>query len=98
MAEKVTVRAGERGAYKRELDATGWLSEEVEAAGRFRQGRAPSLRGMLTGTAVIGLFKRGSKTLPKTFVLAVTNDRVVAFKSRGYTENDRDDVTTIMRE
>ena len=57
------------------------LGEEIVAAGELRQGKPPSMVGMITGAALIGLMKpRGSKALPRHFVLAVTAERVVAFK------------------
>ena len=58
-------------------DKTG---EEVFAAGHLRQGRRPSMMAMVTGTALVELVRpRQSKSLPKSFVLAVTPNRVVAF-------------------
>jgi hypothetical protein len=60
----------------------GWLDEPVIAAGQLRQGKAPSIVGMLTGTALIEILRpRRSKLLPRNFVLAVTATRVVAFKA-----------------
>ncbi|HEY7255159.1 MAG TPA: hypothetical protein VH476_00630 [Solirubrobacterales bacterium] len=56
------------------------IEQEVIAAGHLRQGRTPSMASMITGTALIELFRpRQTKTLPKSFVLAVTPARVVAF-------------------
>ena len=74
------------------------LGEEVLAAGQLRQGKEPSLGSMITGTALIGLMKpRGSKSLPKSFVLAVTSDRVVAFKGTGVGDEFGDEYEVIVR-
>lgn len=70
-------------AIKRELNERGWLDEEVIAAGELRQGKEPTVVSMITGLALIELLRpRRSKSLPRHFVLAVTADRVVAFKVR----------------
>jgi hypothetical protein len=69
-------------AIKRALNESGWVDDEVLAAGDLRQGTEPSLASMLTGTALIEVLRpRRSKSLPRHFVLAVTRDRVVAFKT-----------------
>ena len=71
-------------AIKRALNESGWLDDEVVAAGQLRQGRALSLIAMVTGLALIELARpRRSKSLPRQFVLAVTADRVVAFAASG---------------
>ena len=70
-------------AIKRELNERGWLDEEVIAAGELRQGKEPTVLSMITGLALIELLRpRRSKSVPRHFVLAVTADRVVAFKAR----------------
>jgi hypothetical protein len=70
------------GAIKQALNERGWLGEEVVAAGVLRQGKEPSVLSMITGTALIELLRpRRSKSLPRQFVLAVTADRVVAFRA-----------------
>lgn len=72
------------GAIKRALNESGWLDDEVVAAGELVQGAEPSLASMITGLALIELIRpRRSKSLPRDFVLAVTADRVVAFKANG---------------
>jgi hypothetical protein len=64
------------------INAMGWLDEPVIAAGQLRQGKAPSILGMLFGTALFEILRpRRSKLLPRHFVLAVTATRVVAFKA-----------------
>jgi hypothetical protein len=69
-------------AIKRALNERSWVDGEVIAAGDVRQGKEPSLVSMLTGTALIEVLRpRRSKSLPRHFVLAVTRDRVVAFKT-----------------
>jgi hypothetical protein len=74
-----TARPGSIGGY---INAMGWLDEPVIAAGELRQGRAPSIVGMLLGAALIELLRpRRSRLLPRHFVLAVTEKRIVAFKA-----------------
>jgi hypothetical protein len=69
---------------KQALNATGWLADEVVAAGLFRQGKKQSTAAMVTGTALFEMLRpRRSKLLPRQFVLAATDDRVVAFKTLG---------------
>ena len=67
------------GAFRRSLDASGWLDEEVVAAGMLRQGSPPSLTALLTGAALVQTARRPSKALPREFALAVTADRVIVF-------------------
>jgi hypothetical protein len=78
-ADTITVQFGVPGAFTRGLDESGWLADEVIAAGALRQGKAPSLFRAVTGLVLIELARRRSKTLPREFVLAATADRVVAF-------------------
>jgi len=53
----------------------------VIATTRLRQGEPPTLAGMLTDKGLIVLLRpRRSASLPRHFVLALTADRVVAFK------------------
>ena len=77
------------GAIKRTLNESGWLDEEVIAAGELMQGVKPSLVSAITGLALIELARpRRSKSLPRNFVLAITADRVVAFKASGGADAD----------
>jgi hypothetical protein len=70
------------GALRSALNESGWIDQEVMAAGQLRQGRSPTMLGMITGHALIELAKpRRSKALPRMFILAVTADRVLAFKA-----------------
>jgi hypothetical protein len=78
----VDVQFGEPGAFTRGLNETGWLAEEVIAAGALRQGKPPSLFTALTGLYLIELARRRSKSLPREFVLAATEQHVVAFGMR----------------
>lgn len=72
------------GALKNALNESGWLGEEVVAAGQLRQGKAPSTLAMVTGMALIELWRpRRTKLLPRHFVLALTRDRMVVFKATG---------------
>jgi hypothetical protein len=80
----LSVRTSTPGALKQALNYSGWLGDEVVAAGQLRQGQTSSMLAMITGAAVIELLKpRGSKRLPRHFVLVVTPDRVAAFKATG---------------
>jgi hypothetical protein len=63
--------------------------ERVLAVGQLRQGRKPSMLAMVTGTALIELARpRRSKALPKTFALAVTEGRTVAFSCIGVADDE----------
>ncbi|MGZ4200615.1 MAG: hypothetical protein ACXVRH_00995 [Thermoleophilaceae bacterium] len=77
----ISVLSESPGALRSALNENGWVDDEVVAAGELRQGRAPTTLGMITGHAVVELAKpRRSKELPRCFVLALTADRVLAFK------------------
>ena len=85
----VSVATGSPGAIKLALNQSGWIEDEVVAAGQLRQGRAPTMAGMITGTALIEVARpRRSKSLPRHFVLAATADRVFAFKAVGGSANE----------
>ena len=80
----ISVVTRQPDALKQALNESGWLSEEVVAAGQLRQGKAPTMLGMISGAALIEVLRpRRSKLLPRHFVLAVTPSRVVAFKATG---------------
>ncbi len=80
-------------AITRALNESGWVDGEVLAAGDLRQGKEPSLVSMMTGTALIEVLRpRRSKSLPRHFVLAVTRDRVVAFKTLSASDDNSSDV------
>ena len=52
------------GEFKRRLNESGSLADEVIAAGVVRQGKPPSVLGMITGLALIELARpRRSKSL-----------------------------------
>jgi hypothetical protein len=69
--------------------AEGQLGEKVLAAGRLRQGKRPSMAAMVTGTALFEVLRpRRSKTVPRSFVLALTPTRVVAFGFVGVSDDD----------
>ncbi len=75
-------------SMKQEIAASGWIDTEVDgevlAVGHLRQGKAPTTAGMVTGLAVWEVLRpRRSKLLPRHFVLAVTPERVVAWKAAG---------------
>jgi hypothetical protein len=85
MGETLKVETANAGAVKEAIQEAGWLDgEPVIAAGQLRQGKAPSMLAMLTGSAVVEVVRpRRSKALPRHFVLAVTDERVVAFRASG---------------
>jgi hypothetical protein len=77
------------GAFKRRLNQSGWLEDEVIAAGWLEQGRTHSMFALLTGLALIQVVRRRRATsLPREFVLAVTADRVVALGLSPWKEGD----------
>jgi hypothetical protein len=80
------------GTQKRALNEDGRLGGAIEAAGQLRQGKAPSMAAMVTGTALIEVLRpRRSKLLPRHFVLCVAGDRVVAYKASGGSGEDAGD-------
>jgi hypothetical protein len=84
------VECGVAGAFTRRLNESGWLADEVIAAGMLQQGKPPSLIAVTTGAALVQMARaRRSKSLPREFVLAVTADRVVAFAMSPWKEGDR---------
>lgn len=82
------VRVAFAGAFTRSLDESGWLADEVVAAGMLRQGSPPSPAAMLTGAALFQIARRPAKCLPRGFALAVTADRVVAFAMSPWMEGE----------
>ena len=79
-------------------DIEGKIGEEVMAAAEFHQGKPPSMAAMLTGLALIDLIRpRRSKALPKRFLLAVTADRVIAFRGLGISDEDGNDQGAYIR-
>ena len=78
----VAVRFSEPGGFTRGLNGSGWIADEVIAAGALRQGKPPSLFTAATGLALIELARRRSKSLPREFVLAATEKHVVALAMR----------------
>jgi hypothetical protein len=77
--DRVAVQIGRPGAFTRGLNESGWLADEVLAAGPLRQGKPPSLFSAVTGLALVELARRRSGSLPREFVLAATAKHVVAF-------------------
>ena len=67
------------GAFRDGLNESGWLADEVLAAGTVRQGKPPSVLTAATGLVLLQMVRRRTKSLPREFVLAATADRVVAF-------------------
>lgn len=81
-SDHLSVASETVGAITGALNQSGWLDQEVLAAGQLRQGKAPSMMNMITGTALVEVVRpRRSRQLPRHFVLAVTADRIVAFKA-----------------
>jgi predicted protein tyrosine phosphatase len=87
--EAVGVELSAPGSFKRRLNQSGWLADEVTAAGLLQQGKAPSMLAMVTGTALVEVLRRRrQKALPKQFTLAVAGDRVVAYAMSAWSEGD----------
>jgi hypothetical protein len=101
IAERVTsgglrVEWDRPDAFKRALNESGWLDEEVLAAGLVTQGKTQSLFRMITGLALLEVLRpRRSKSLPKEFTLAVTADRIIAFAMNPWKEGDGDTVRVV---
>ena len=85
MFDAISVHTRAEGAIKDALNQAGWIpNEEVIAAGQLRQAKAPSILAMVTGWVLVELWRpRRFKGLPRHFILALTADRVVAFKCTG---------------
>jgi hypothetical protein len=85
MGEAINVEPDAAGALKAAIEQADWLDgERVVAAGQLRQGKVPSTLAMVTGLGLIEVLRpRRSKALPRHFVLALTDQRVVAFKASG---------------
>src|SRR6266576_4128872 len=98
LSEDTTARRSEMGTLAKLMSSQGetmqaqveeLTGEEVLAAGQLRQGRVPSMLAMVTGTALVEVLRpRRSKALPKTFTLAVTPSRVVAFACVGVSDDE----------
>jgi len=72
--------------------------EDVIAAGELRQGQAPAADDVASLSTLFEVFRpRRSKALPRRFVLAVTADRVVAFKSNSIGSMENDDYRVFVR-
>jgi hypothetical protein len=82
--DQIAAESWRRDAIKLALNQSGWLDDAVIAAGQLRQGTAPSTVAMVTGLALIQMLRpRRSKSLPAQFVLAMTAERILAFKASG---------------
>jgi hypothetical protein len=85
-------------SFKNALNESGWVADEVVAAGLLRQGKQPSMLGMITGTALIEILRpRRYKALPKEFTLAITADRVVAFAMSRWTMGEEDSTNYVVK-
>ena len=79
------------GAFKDRLNASGWFEEEIVAAGIVNQGKAMSLVSMFTGWALVELARaKRTKSLPREFCLAVTEDKVIALAMSAWSEGSDD--------
>jgi hypothetical protein len=76
---ELRVPVAEPESFKTRLNASGWFDEEIVAGGLISQGKAQSLKSMMTGWALVELVKASRhKALPREFCLAVTDTRVIA--------------------
>ena len=87
---RCTSRCAVPGAFKRRLNESGWLADEVDRGGHARTGkRRPRWLALLTGAVLFQMARaRRSKALPREFALAVTADRVVAFAMSPWKEGE----------
>jgi hypothetical protein len=90
----ISVDTGAPGAVKDALNQSGWISDEVVAAGQLRQGKAPTMLQMMVGFGVLlEIFRRRTKLLPRHFVLAVTSSSIHAYKAVGGSPEHSSDYT-----
>ena len=90
------IPSGTDGVIKLALNDSGLVDGHVIAAGQLRQGKAPSMVGMVTGLALIEVLRpRRSKLLPRHFVLALTENEAFAFKASGGSGEDNSSVYTL---
>jgi hypothetical protein len=98
LADKLNFDVGDEDSIAAQLTAARWAGGPVEAASMVRQGHSPSMASAAIG---IGLFKllsrKGAKDLPRTFVLAVAGDRVVAWDAAGKGEKDSNRYTLTIK-
>ena len=93
---KLPVAFRKPGAFKRRLNESGWLADEVVAAGWMQQGKPSTMLAMVTGKALIDLARsRRSKSLPREFVLAATRDRIVAYQMSAMADGDGDTTVAV---
>jgi hypothetical protein len=83
-------------SMKQAIAESGWVDTEavgeLVAVGQLRQGKPPTALGMALGYAVVEVLRpRRSKLLPRHFVLAVTEQRVIAWKASGGSPEDSSD-------
>jgi hypothetical protein len=89
MGEKLKFQANARDAFTSALTEAGWLGGPVEAACMVRQGHSPSMATAFIGVGMLKLLKpKGAKDLPRTFVLAVGADQVVAFDAGAHSRGE----------
>jgi hypothetical protein len=80
----IKIPSEQDGVVKLALNDSGWLDKPAIAAGQLRQGKVPSMAAMALGYGLVEVLRpRRSKLLPRHFVLAVTEDEVIAFKATG---------------
>ena len=56
--DQLRVPIAEPWSFKRRLNASRWFDEEIVAGGLITQGKAQSLKSMMTGWALVELVKR----------------------------------------
>jgi hypothetical protein len=89
MGDEIRFQASTADAFSSAPTEAGWLGGPVEAACMLRQGHSPSMATAMLGVGVLKLLMpRAAKDLPRTFVLAVTADRVVALDGGGHSEGE----------
>jgi hypothetical protein len=89
MGEELKFQANVPDAFTSALTDAGWLGGPVEAACMVRQGHSPSMAMAFLGVGLLKLLKpRAAKDLPRTFVLAVAADQVVAFDAGAHSRGE----------
>jgi hypothetical protein len=80
----IKVKSESPDAIRAAMAESGWVDDEVVAAGQLRQGKAPSMAAMMTGAALVEILRpKRSKLLPRHFILVATPTEVLVFKASG---------------
>jgi len=81
--EAIRLELRDPGDLRDGLNREGPGAGMVDEACLVRQGHSPTMTGTILLYGLVKLLLPGSKSLPRTFVLAVGADRVTAHRARG---------------